>query len=185
MELDEKDRRQLLKEEYFFIQSQYEDFDKRSLQIKGWISAGSIAAIAVGFTSASKFAFLLPIFVAIIAGVFWYLEARWKLFQYAFQPRIRVIEAYFRNDPDVLVKNPDPLQVFHWWFLSYSKGIAVYEYEKSQPQASWASRFRLAARQRFVYLPYLPMIGISILSAIVLGANTLLSWLASHNQPQL
>ena len=38
-------------------------------------------------------------FVTVIALVFWYLEAKWKLFQHALADRIRVIEAYFRDDP--------------------------------------------------------------------------------------
>ena len=45
--LTDDQRRNYLKEEYLFLQSQYEDYDKRSLQIKGWVSTGAAAGIAL------------------------------------------------------------------------------------------------------------------------------------------
>jgi len=100
MEMDDQERRAFLKDEYLFLQNQYEDFDRRSLTIKGWLSTGAIAAIALSFNSSYKDVYVVPILVASIAAVFWYLEAYWKLFQYALADRIRVIEAYFRSDSD-------------------------------------------------------------------------------------
>ncbi len=103
MQLDEKEKRSFLKDEYLLLQNQYEDFDRRSLTIKGWIGSGAAASLALSFNSTSRYAFLVPIFVAVIAAVFWYLEASWKMFQYALSDRIRIIEAYFREDPDILI----------------------------------------------------------------------------------
>nr|VFK13444.1 MAG: hypothetical protein BECKLFY1418C_GA0070996_100343 [Candidatus Kentron sp. LFY] len=44
-------QRDYLKEEYFKLQDQYEDYDRRALSIKGWIGAGATAGIAIGFDS--------------------------------------------------------------------------------------------------------------------------------------
>jgi len=174
MDIDEKERRALLKDEYLFLQNQYEDFDRRSLTIKGWISTGAIAALAIAFNSSYKHVYIVPILVAVIAAVFWYLEAYWKLFQYALADRIRIIEAYFRDDKDILVKNPAPFQIYNWWFRAYANDEPIFEYEKrthddwiSRP-TNHAVRLKRAALQRFVYLPYAAIIGLSVLTFIVL-----------------
>lgn len=131
MEMDDKERWAFLKDEYLFLQNQYEDFDRRSLTIKGWLSTGGIAAIAISFNSSYKDVYIIPIFVASIAAVFWYLECYWKLFRYALRDRIRVIEAYFRSDTDILVRNPEPFQIYDWWFRSYCKDEPIYKDEKT------------------------------------------------------
>jgi hypothetical protein len=59
IEITEEQRHSDLKEEYFFLQGQYEDYDKRSLQIKGWVSAGALTALALGFQAESKIAALV------------------------------------------------------------------------------------------------------------------------------
>lgn len=110
------------------LQDQYEDFDRRTLTIKGWIGAGAFAALAVSFSISSKYAYIAPLLVAILACVFWYLEAHWKLFQEAMADRIRIIEAYFREDEEVFVKNPVPFQAFHQFYLSYGRDKPIYEY---------------------------------------------------------
>jgi hypothetical protein len=173
LDIDDKERRSLLKDEYLFLQSQYEDFDRRSLTIKGCISTGTIAAIAIAFNSSYRHAYIVPIMVALISAVFWYLEAYWKLFQYALADRIGIIEAYFRDDQYILVRNPAPFQIYDWWFRSYNDE-PIYEYEKTNNSgwparpASHALRLRRAALQRFVYLPYMVIIGLSALSFFVL-----------------
>jgi hypothetical protein len=40
VELSQKEKNELLKEEYYFIQQQYQGFDNKTLTIKGWISTG-------------------------------------------------------------------------------------------------------------------------------------------------
>ena len=94
MELSDPERRAFLKDEYLLLQNQYEDFDRRSLTIKGWVASGAAAALAISFSTSYRLSILIPVFVSAIALVFWYLEAKWKLFQYALADRIRVIEAY-------------------------------------------------------------------------------------------
>ena len=49
IKLPDDQRRGYLRDEYLFLQGQYEDYDKRSLTIKGWVSTGAIAALALAF----------------------------------------------------------------------------------------------------------------------------------------
>ena len=95
MSVTPEEKRALLKEEYFFLQQQYQAFDDKTLTIKGWISTGAIAGLALAFGNEVHHAYLIPCFIIVISCIFWYLEAYWKLFQYAFSDRIRIIEAYF------------------------------------------------------------------------------------------
>lgn len=156
----------LLRDEYLLLQNQYEDFDKRSITIKGWITSGAIAALALGITSDKPNAPAIPLITSAIVGFVWYLEAHWKLFQYALSDRIRILEAYFRQDKDILEKDPDPFQIYHWWFKSYSQDEPIYEYERSHGRPR-GRRKRLAkvAFQRFVFIPYLPIIVLALISA--------------------
>lgn len=156
-----------LKDEYLKLQDQYEDYDRRALVIKGWIGAGALAGFALG-TNADKHVTLLTLFaISLIALCFWYLEAKWKTFQYAIADRIRIIEAHFRRDPHVLFKDPKPLQIYHWWFKSYSKDEPIYGYETAYRPAKKWQRFRSAAFQDFVHLPYSLIIVLCILIGVI------------------
>ncbi|MCA9176527.1 MAG: hypothetical protein KDB14_18695 [Planctomycetales bacterium] len=158
------DRDDQLRDEYFKLQDQYEDYDRRALQIKGWIGAGSLAAFAIGLDPGNSAGGLIWLIIAIMCSCFWYLEAKWKLFQYALADRIRILEAHFRADPDVMVKDPEPFQIYSWWFRSYVKDepIFLYEKERGYRPRSRAQRLLGAARQSFVHLPYSLIIGLSI-----------------------
>jgi hypothetical protein len=128
IQLDASQKLSMLRDEYLFLQQQYEDYDKRSLTIKGWVSSGAIAALALGFSTSYKLTFLIPIFVSVVVVMVWYLEAYWKLFQYALSDRIRILEAHFRGDDEILAKDPDPFQIYHWRFKSYALDEPIYEY---------------------------------------------------------
>lgn len=123
-------RQSFLKDEYFKLQDYYEDYDKRSLTIKSWISVGAAAAIAIGLDPTKNGNGILWIIISAIAPCFWYLEIQWKLFQYALSDRIRIIEAHFRREKDILVRDPPPLQIFHSWFKSHKYDRPIFEYEK-------------------------------------------------------
>jgi hypothetical protein len=140
LELSETDRRAFLKDEYLLLQNQYEDFDRRSLTIKGWVASGAAAALAISFSTNYRLSVLIPVFVTVIALVFWYLEAKWKLFQYALADRIRVIEAYFRDDTNKPEANPAPFQVYHYWYKSYAKDEPIFEYERTYRPKSLSAR---------------------------------------------
>jgi hypothetical protein len=169
MELDDNQRQSFLKDEYLLLQNQYEDFDRRSLTIKGWVASGAVAALAISFSTAYRLVSLIPLFVTAIAIVFWYLEAKWKLFQYALAGRIRLIEAYFRGDPDIPDGSPVPFQIYHSWYRSYIHDDPIYPYAakvtKPRPQIN---RLIHAAMQPFVSALYLVIIILSILSFILL-----------------
>ncbi|GEM_PF-1188857 len=156
-----------LKDEYLKLQDQYEDYDRRALIIKGWIGAGAVAGFALG-TNADKHVTFFTLFaIASIALCFWYLEAKWKTFQYAISDRIRIIEAHFRQDQDVFIKEPKPLQIYHWWFKSYSQDEPIYSYENIyRPARKW-DRFKNSALQDFVHLPYSLIIGLCIFIGII------------------
>ena len=68
-------KRDYLKEEYFKLQDQYEDYDRRALHIKGWIGAGAIAAIAIGLEPGKSEGGLIWVFISVLSACFWYLEA--------------------------------------------------------------------------------------------------------------
>jgi hypothetical protein len=164
----EVQRRGFLKDEYLFLQAQYEDYDRRSLTIKSWVSTAAVTALALAFNSSyHQGSIAIAIMVAIAVGVVWYLEAYWKLFQYALSDRIRIIEAYFRDEREILVKGPpDPFQIYHWWYRSYAYDKPIFEYEKKTRPRSHAHRLRRAAFQRFVMLPHLPLL---IFCAVTIG----------------
>jgi hypothetical protein len=170
-EIDDRERRSMLKDEYLLLQNHYEDFDRRALTIKGWIAAGAITALAISFGSSFGYAWVLPILVALLAAVFWYIEAYWKLFQQAIGDRVRIIEAYFRADPDILVdKEPAPLQAYHRFYRSYVLDEALYGYEKEQDGRPRTRSKRLwqLARQSFVCQPYVTIIMLGVAAFIIL-----------------
>jgi hypothetical protein len=161
-QLPDDQLRSLLKDEYQILQGQYEDYDRRSLTIKGWISFASVAAIALGFGSDKTGARgEIWLIVAIVALSIWYLEGRWKLFQYAFRDRIRTIEAIFRGDADLIDKNTRPFQIYHAWFKSYADQ-PIFPYEREFRPRPFLRRLAEAMLQDFVFLPYLPIIVICL-----------------------
>jgi hypothetical protein len=172
IEMREDQRRDYLKDEYLLLQNQYQGYDTSSLQIKGWVSAGAAAALALASKSDYDYGqSLFTVFiVTVIVLVMWVLEAWWKVFQFTSADRIRIIEAYFRNDPEILIKDPDPFQIYHWWFLSYvhDEPINARETrEKRRPKAFYVRLLRAAWRGN-VSLPYLPILVLCVISFIFL-----------------
>ncbi len=105
----------LLKEEYFHIQSIINQFDQRALTIKAWSISFSLGAIGAGFAAQANFIFLIA---AVSAFIFWVIETQWKTFQYAFYERARKIEAYFK-DPSLAIQ---PVQLGSSWDHNWRKG---------------------------------------------------------------
>jgi hypothetical protein len=152
------DLRKDYKDEYFKLQDQYEDFDRRSLQIKGWIASAAVAAVALGFGQAGRKVWIA---VAVTAACIWLLEAFWKMFQYGFRDRIRTLEGYFRGDKDA---NPvAPFQIYNSWFKSHVEDAPIYDYEKDRRPRPYLWRFMKAMAHPFVFLPYLPIIVMCLL----------------------
>lgn len=108
--------------------------------------------------------------MAVISIVFWYLEAHWKIFQYALGDRIRVIEAHFRGDTEILIKDPVPFQVYGSWLNSYSNDVALYQWEKDRgyrPKPKW-KRIAHVATAQFVCLPYVVIVILSTVTFALL-----------------
>lgn len=146
-----------LKEEYLFLQQTYEDFDNRALLIKGWAITVSLGALALGFNPGNKI-FFAPIFlfVCISSLLFWFIEAKWKTFQYANAYRIRILEAYFRGDENY--QEIVPFQIYNSWFKSYSQDPPIHEYEKFKISKTPLAKTLSNAMLPLIFMPYLPII---------------------------
>jgi hypothetical protein len=149
---------QFLKDEYVLLQNQYEAFDQRSLTIKGWISAGSIGAIAVGLSGKTPHGELIWPVTALLALCFWYLEARWKTFQYALRDRICLIEKIFHKHFGSA--ELAPFQIFRAWFDSRGRQLPA-----TRPTPPVTSTLK-AALLDFVMLPYVLFIGVCLIAWI-------------------
>ena len=150
-----------LKAEYSRLQDTYEDFDKRSLGIKGWIAAAAITAAALGLNPDKPLKKEIWIVVAAVSLSIWVLETYWKMFQYGFRDRIRVLEAYFRDDPDVKARMA-PFQIYNSWWQCYAHDQPIYAYERSFRPANIVIRFFRVMGHPFVALPYAPLIIASV-----------------------
>jgi hypothetical protein len=177
--LKDEDLRTALKDEYLLLQNQYEDFDRRSLTIKGWFGGGAAAAVALGFGQKGIPAYFVLGSVALLAAVFWYLETHWKLFQLAHAHRIRFIEAYFRGEKTMIEGELAPFQIYNWWYRGFVEYEPLYHYEVANGPRSMWRRFCDVALQSFVCLPYVAVIGLCAAAAVViwLGPKAPTEWI--------
>ncbi|BAL79187.1 hypothetical protein [Bradyrhizobium cosmicum] len=140
-----------LKAEYTILQSHYDAFDARALQIKALSGPLIAAAIGSGVATNSRSLILAAILTALSL---WTLEAIWKSFQYCYTDRIKIIEAWFREDhADRLV----PFQIYAAWG-------EVWDRWYRHPKALIS-----ILRQPFVYLPYAPLGLFGIISLPFIG----------------
>lgn len=86
---------ELLKQEYFFLHSNVEDYNKQIWTIKALGITGTGAV--TGLLIQQKLQFIALIGISIPA-FFWLLESQWKHFQRGFYPRIIEIEEILRNN---------------------------------------------------------------------------------------
>ena len=93
--MNENELRAALQAEYLHLQKVIEDFDGRALTIKAWSITFSLAAVGGAFASRAPGMFLVS---CVSALLFWFIEAHWKAFQYAYHERSSQIEAYFRGE---------------------------------------------------------------------------------------
>lgn len=103
-----------LKDEYLFLQKTYEDYDGRAIIIKGWSATIGFAAIGGGFYQ-SKYLWL---FGALLALMFWGIEALWKSFQYMYETRIMLLERAFRMNSFAYLA---PFQIYTFWGRKFQK----------------------------------------------------------------
>jgi hypothetical protein len=153
--MEERDKIDLIKQEYFKLQDFYEDFDKRIHVIKGWSITVAFAGIAAGLNYKNEY---LGLFAAIAALIFWVIETIWKIFQYHYKPRIEEIEAKMRsNDLNSLI----PLQIYSSWFDSFRKRNF---------------KFSQIASLSIVYIPHLPIFIIGIIFFVCQHFGIILFW---------
>jgi len=141
----------LLKEEYFFLQRIYEDFDKRLLGIKRWAVTVCIAGIGLGFEYKGSARWIWFLVAAASLG-FWFIEALWKQFQYGHTYRIRELEGFFRRESEI--ESIHPLQIYHSWFQKYAHDKPLYQYEEKRPRLKPAQRLLRDAIRPMVLMPY-------------------------------
>jgi hypothetical protein len=100
------DNAELLKAEYFHLQTVIETFDQRALTIKAWSVSLGAAVVALAREE--------TLGLAVVAGsslMFWVLEGYWKGFQDAFYVRVWELEAFFAGE----IPEPVPLQIRRSW----------------------------------------------------------------------
>jgi hypothetical protein len=145
------DPREELRAEYTILQGQYEAFDARALTIKSWSAPLLAGGVGLGLKDNS---ISLIVAAVLAAACLWYLEAIWKSFQYCYADRIQLIDAWFRgekSDEQIV-----PFQIFSAWLKEWRRR---YKSPKS---------LRSILKQPFVYLPYLPICILGVVSICVL-----------------
>ena len=98
----------LLKDEYIFLEQDYEDIDKKCLNIKGW----NITLVAVLIVAGFEFSGILFVVGAFASFVFWYIEAYYRGLTFFIKIRIKMIETAFRNNGYLSMT---PFQLYSTW----------------------------------------------------------------------
>jgi hypothetical protein len=145
-----------LKEEYKLLQAQYEAFDARALTIKSWSGPLLAGSVGIGLWNSST----AVIFAAILAALcLWALEGIWKSFQYCYTDRIKLIERWFRENRSAELV---PFQIFTAWG-------EVWHRHFKHPK-----NLLPILSQRFVYLPYLPIIAFGAVALLYAAVRDLM-----------
>ena len=86
----------LLKQEYFFLQTTIEDYNKQIWIIKALGITGTSAVLGL-ILKEKQNAITIAVIGCVIPIFFWILESQWKHFQRGFYPRVAQIESIFIN----------------------------------------------------------------------------------------
>jgi hypothetical protein len=155
---DETRLREELTAEYMQLQKAYEDFDGRVLTIKSWTSVLTLGGVAAGYKELSIGVLMVT---ALGAAYLWFLETRWKSFQYCYIDRIRKLESFFRGEEPAF----PPMQIFESWLQAYAV------------QKTYQALLKIALAP-FVMVPYLPIV-ILCIAGILYSAL----WGPPHSPP--
>lgn len=85
---------EILKQEYFFLHTIIEDYNKQIWTIKALGITGTGAVIGLFIQQKIQIVCLIGISIPLF---FWILESQWKHFQHGFYPRINDIELKLKN----------------------------------------------------------------------------------------
>ncbi|HLO85795.1 MAG TPA: hypothetical protein VK203_12420 [Nostocaceae cyanobacterium] len=107
----------LLKQEYFFLQTTIEDYNKQIWVIKSLGITGTGAVAGFIFQQRSNVTFIATIGCA-IPIFFWILESQWKHFQHGFYPRVAEIESIFTNTYGL--SSP---KIYRGWTSTFKRSI--------------------------------------------------------------
>lgn len=108
---------ELLRQEYFFLQTTIEDYNKQIWVIKALGITGTGAAIVLALQQKQS---LIVLIGAAIPAFFWVLESQWKHFQRGFYSRVFAIE-------EILVKecNLKGPAIFGDWCRAFKRNTAT------------------------------------------------------------
>jgi hypothetical protein len=103
---------ELLKAEYFFLQTTIEDYNKQIWVIKalGITATGLIINLTLKENEN-----IIALIGSVIPLFFWILESQWKHFQHGFYPRIAEIEATLR---ECNLRSP---AIFNGWSRTFKR----------------------------------------------------------------
>ena len=154
MNMTEQQKIDFLKEEYFYLQKQCDEYDNRALIIKSWSLTASLAGIVTGYTENAPSIFLIS---ALCSILFWIIESLWKSFQSVIYKRLRKIEDYFYNKGDLTSLR-----------IPYVTGSWNYNYSKM----TWNDRCKIAWRPN-VFLPHLIIFIVGLLLYVIQSPHLL------------
>jgi len=103
----------ILQEEYFYLQKSVDEYDKKSLTIKGWSITFSLAILVGAFVKCNEILLLISSFSALL---FWIIDWYWKQFQNANYARLFDIERFISGRE---IKDFRYLNVTGSWFASF------------------------------------------------------------------
>jgi hypothetical protein len=102
----------LLREEYFFLETTIEDYNKQIWGIKALGLTGTGAVIVLMLQQKQP---LIALIGCVIPILFWILESQWKHFQRGFYPRAAEIEYILTQQ--FHYKSP---RIYHKWTTSFN-----------------------------------------------------------------
>jgi hypothetical protein len=104
----------LLKQEYFFLQTTIEDYNRQIWVIKALGITGTGAVIALTLQQKQS---LIALLGCAIPLFFWVLESQWKHFQRGFYPRVVEIESTLTKDCKFCGPN-----IYGGWCNAFKRG---------------------------------------------------------------
>lgn len=167
--------RRQLEEELKQLLVRWDDWDKRTLTVKAWVAAGSIAAFfAMG--SGSTNAFWVAPFVAALVFCFWVMDANVKSTQHLFQFRIGHLEEVLSAREHTWTAPYQTTASWEWHYQRLFKKdtphvVSLKTFLQKFPQ-EWAKLIRRELWKIGCMLPYFPIIaclGLYLLIAVGKG----------------
>ncbi len=137
---------ELLKEEYFFVQTTIEDYNKQIWGIKALGLTGTGAVIALMIQQQQGIIALIGCAIPIL---FWILESQWKHFQRGFYPRAYELESLLSRECDC--KGP---HIYRKWSKCFKRHKRL-----THPNSDYVNYWRDGLLNRSVYVTYVLEIG--------------------------